>query len=420
MSPNSKDEALLSQAVENTGTLVSDGLTPTAALTKVAEDLRLPPGFIKIASDIYNQGVQLDLFQRGKTATDKLLPIDLVNVDQVMGNIYGTKKVANDKPASVIVAHDAFAPLPATRKAAGDVPDWFFDSYDEGTTRKTAADTPAAEPLPNYRETMRKLAGERESFEQTRVDIELTRDDAATCISKVASFFTEPGTTRLSLGDFERVCGHAFPDLDLEPVYSLVTERNPREKRAGDNRIVTGRVDLSQSPFTWISELRSAVTKLKTADDSAKQSKIRILKLEEEAGLNKTGGINDIGTIGLGTALGQSIMGKGDDNEEAKSIYSDLIDPQHTANLNSIKAKAVLSHVINDPDDPIRDSSLQTIVHKYNDIAQVAPHLARTPATLKPLLRRALQAAPQPFELQEIAGLERTLNPPSTRKSDVE
>jgi len=391
----SADEQKLVRAVDRIGYHVDADCHPTDALVKTAQELDLQPGFIRVAGSIYNSGAQVDQFQRGKTAADKLASMPLADIDKAIDHVYG-EKPKSTPAARVKVASDAFAPLQLHVDPLPEVPAVFF--------QKAASDVekPAERPFFGI---MKKLAADRETVERLNVDIESSRETALLNMRKLANYFKMPQHSRLSLADVEAVCKHVHADFDMDGLFTDIGLEHT-DKRASDHHVVTGRINLNSAPFTYVKELIADVDRVKTAIDQVEQAKIRILDFEKQAGLG------DIGNIGIGTALGQSIMGKPSDGSQVQSLYDDLNDPNHTQDLNSIRSKAVLSHVINDPDDPIRDVPLHKIVQKTNDIAAVAPHIARMPGALKPLLRRALQSAPQPFELQEMSNLERTISPP--------
>jgi hypothetical protein len=69
----------------------------------------------------------------------------------------------------------------------------------------------------------------------------------------------------------------------------------------------------------------------------------------------------------------------------------------------------MLQGMMTDPDDPVSGHDPDQVLNAYNEIAQLAPHLAEQPAALRPALARRLQGGVQPFETKELADTEKSI-----------
>lgn len=124
-------------------------------------------------------------------------------------------------------------------------------------------------------------------------------------------------------------------------------------------------------------------------------------------------------TIGgmVGSGLGEAISPDSDASIRAEAV-SDLFDPEHEAELTSIKTQAMMSDFMsNDP--VIATYDPDEVTDAYNQIVQMAPRAAQQPAVMRGLLRKMLQQqdALEPFEADQVAKIEKTMKdiaePPS-------
>jgi hypothetical protein len=89
--------------------------------------------------------------------------------------------------------------------------------------------------------------------------------------------------------------------------------------------------------------------------------------------------------------------------------WTDLEDPHHQNELRKIRTHAMLHGMLTDPEDPISGHDPDKVLRAYNEISQMSPRLADHPAALRPLLRRRLEAHPEPFEAKEQTEIEKGL-----------
>ena len=110
----------------------------------------------------------------------------------------------------------------------------------------------------------------------------------------------------------------------------------------------------------------------------------------------------------LGTMLGRTVgtvpQPKDDMVEDA---WMDLEDPEHQNELRRIRAHALLTQLLTDPDEPISAHPPEKVMNAYNEIAQATPRVAENIATLRPILRKRLEGHPETFETREMIDLEK-------------
>lgn len=116
----------------------------------------------------------------------------------------------------------------------------------------------------------------------------------------------------------------------------------------------------------------------------------------------------------LDAALGQ-MLAKGvgsfpkSKDDLVTDAWTDLEDPHHHNELRKIRTHAMLHQMMTDPEDPISGHDHDRVLRAYNEISQMSPRLADHPAALRPLLRRRLEAHPEPFEAKEQTEIEKGL-----------
>ncbi len=410
------DEQMLQEATERLGDLVAGGQHPTQALAKVASDLRLLPGRTRIVGSIFNNAQQLAAVKQGKTAADKFGEVDLADIDAAIGEVYQTKRasapVAAPNPSAFLPPVSYVAAPPALlRKMAEDRPeneDGGFTDNDEGP--EVLDETPKPGGTDDFFPVLAEIGKARQKRDELSAKKAEAADLMVDAYNRLVGYFAQPATTRMSMASFTKVAQAYYGDR-AQAVLPFLHGKYPNEKHASDDEVLPP-ISRRLMPLTALDEY---FVRLKQAYDAGREHQdlhIRICGMEEKIGLTKSAGLlPDMGAT-LSTAMGVS-MGAGGKPEKSDvpGLFDDLTDPQQAKKMNQMKASSTLAHILSDPDDPITGHDLPTIVAKANEIASLAPHLARNPAALKPVLRRWLQNNTQPFELQELSNLERAVSP---------
>jgi hypothetical protein len=115
-----------------------------------------------------------------------------------------------------------------------------------------------------------------------------------------------------------------------------------------------------------------------------------------------------VGAVAAGQ-LKQMFMAKPEDQIQREAL-SEIIDPEHEAELTKIKTQAMLSEFMA-ADPVISTYDSDEIAAAYNQITQLTPRAAMQPAIMRGLLRRYLQQqdALEPHEAGQLADVEMKL-----------
>lgn len=113
---------------------------------------------------------------------------------------------------------------------------------------------------------------------------------------------------------------------------------------------------------------------------------------------------------GIGAGMSRTVgsMGKTKD-DLVNDEWMKLEDPEHDNELRKIRAHAMLTQLMTDPDDPISGHDPDSVLRAYNEIASATPRVAETAATLRPALRKRLEGHQEPFEAKELLDIEKGL-----------
>ena len=111
-------------------------------------------------------------------------------------------------------------------------------------------------------------------------------------------------------------------------------------------------------------------------------------------------------------AAGQlkKVFGTKTEDQIEQEALTDLMDPEHEAELVKIKTQAMLSEFMS-TDPVISTYDPDELAAAYNQVVQLTPRAARQPAVMRGLLRRFLQQqdALEPHEAGQLADMEMKL-----------
>lgn len=449
--PDDKDEARLIAAVKRAAALVADGgLTPDAAIEKVARDEKFGPGMINVLCQGYNTGRQLEQMRDSKTATDKFAGFALANPAAVIARVFagnpGATKEAYDAPPSAVLARRQAEKdgrrTGLTKAASGPVALVDAKPGPVGTP-----DAGAAQKRAYARHERAKRA-----FEEARRLASKAEDDLRSHVGKLASDLV--GGPPLAV--VEAVCRNRYGDA-VTPLFDLVgaLPQFRREKRAGDDlAVIREEVDFRRAPYKTVEACvlaAQSVARTRLCRDQSYQEAVKAAEacgLPFPAGLAATSGgakasrrqpssapakeaaskeaedgadaapdrsllkegflTSPAFGIAAGNAIGKIV---GDVPKTKADMIEDqwleLEDPAHHNELRKVRAHAMLNSMMTDPDDPISGFEPDQVVTAFNEISQLAPRVAEQPAVMRPLLQRRLQGNVQPFEAKEIADIEK-------------
>lgn len=418
------DEERLLAATKTAADLVErDGLSPDAAIEKVARAEQFGPGAIEMLCYAHNTGRQLAQFNKAAGVLDKLAEFPLADPAKVVAAVYPTTKTAAAPPPPTGRHLDYLMP-----------PTWAARAAPPGL-EKAALDLPPAAkaepPPPDAGLAMRRRYGEYEraklAHDQARQAALVAEDEVRAKVAAVVTYFRQPG--RLPFDTVEKTAT-ALYGPDATALLDLVHARTrSKEKRAADtpNAVVRDAVSVGAPVFRDIAAAIGATQTFLAKRAAAETTRAAYERHKEgvtgpfAAGrsgatapgrpttVEKTALINSpaFGAF-LGNSVGR-IVGDGpkEKNELIEDEWLDLEAPEHQNELRKIKAHAMLNGMLTDPDSPVSGHDPDDVIAAYNEISQLAPRVAEQPAAVRPILARKLQGNVQPFEAKEVTDIEK-------------
>jgi hypothetical protein len=406
---------------------VEGGCTPTEALAKVAAAHELTPGRIRAVSAAYNTGRQLAQMRANKTAQDKFATFPLADAEQVVAERFaGETKTA------------AWTSDPDYQRP----PTW-LPSLRPAPMVKTAAAEAAPPPaLPTDPELALRRAFH--GADRAKQAAATARQEAANLehqlhakIHDLTRYFQKSAYDRLAFATVEHAV-RVYMGKTAEALLDLVYGRGRlTEKRAGARLPMLGApLNMDTAPFTLVRDCVRLGERTLAAQAAAKTAQARADAALQEAfapfapaptSLAPSSGYGTLGNDdsllskralfsgpAVGAAAGGMLArGLGAVPKPKSELIEDEIlkldDPGHLNELRKIRVNAMLQGMMTDPDDPVSGHDPDQVLNAYNEIAQLAPHLAEQPAALRPALARRLQGGVQPFETKELADTEKSI-----------
>jgi len=428
------DEQKLLDGVKQAVDLVdNEGLSPNAALHKIALELDYSPGFLKAACNAFNNGRQLAQWKANDSVLDKLASFPLANYETVHDQIWGSSQ---EKVASA----SSFQPT--------------FSSYDEqfrqslldmdiSSTEKVASEQTHAFVDEYESEKRVKLAYNRMEFqkrqtEAARRDKVAAEDQLWYKMHLLESYFKKFAYDRLPFAQVEHAAA-TYYGTPGKALMGCMANKFPQEKRASDHSKTWSGfhqpVDRNAAPYSLISDCIKQAQVLNAMSDFLVEESVKLAAAQEEyysftrlrspshnssqstltpsliadpeKKANLLGGAAGGAAFGLGRTFADSLA-----ESSAKRLENqvqDLEDPDHLNELRKIKAQTVLTQMMSDPESPLSEQDPDQIIQAYNDLIQLTPRLADQPAALAPLLNRRMVGNTEPFEVAEALKLEEGL-----------
>lgn len=430
-------ENQLIEAVKRAVDMVdSQGLTPTAAIEKVAREERWGAPMIRFASHAYNTGRQTAQRQVGDSVLDKFAEFPLADADRVIAAVF---------PDSVKSA--AQIELETSVSAEYDLPPQWLDGQridklrKTASTEKVASDAPTESQLDSgerMKHAYSRHLDEKRAAEEARYQVSAANDRVLAALGQLGDYFKKSAFDRLALADVEHAAVSHYGTTG-QRLFDYVAQRNrSKEARAADTQPSLIPINLDAAPFTLVKACvdaakdlgvkkaahQTAVGKMKKqADDLvpfeyASPAPARPFSLIDEPGPQKRASM--FGGV-LGGTLADKTKGVLDETlsdqpakDEVNSQWMELSDPNHENELRKIRTQALIAELMND--DVIGGYDPQQVVNAYNEISQMAPEASQQPLAVRSLLRRHLQGNVEPFEAQQVADIEKAMRPPTANK----
>jgi hypothetical protein len=462
---NEKEENRLIEATTKTASLVDSGMTPDAALEKVASDFGLGSGAIRLVGQAYNNGQQLGRWRSGGSILEKMASFPLCNPEAVVGRRLPAEKTAADQ-ISVDYARPP-QPLPASKPMV-----------------KAAAAPVKAAPKPTPKPTP---AQEKIAADENRRRANAAADSVRGCVADLVSYFRKAASDRVPFGDIEVAAAAYYGDAGVSLLDLVYRTGNLREKR-GEARPLSSPIDRTSGPLAAVGraiEMANLAASLRPQEKTAAAPTVpaeppaaagpwnnkaaalfgvekrafgfgtevaaiaagdilahkathgpgedtdpfgdvteldRELQAIREQSKRAIGYRRGLGAVKraflnapvvgatVGSMLGRTVGSMPKTRDDlVDDAYADLDSPDHQNELRKIRSHAMLNGLLTDPDDPISGHDPAKVLSAFNDIAAATPRLADNVALLRPLLRKRLEGHTEPFETKEMLDIEKGL-----------
>lgn len=437
-------EQKLIQAIENAATYVNAGLEPNAAIIKSAAEHQIPAGHVTLMVHAYNTGRTNKQREQGDDTYEKAADFKLADAAIVLEKLYPTqvKTSAEIRQQAIVSTEYGVSPLgflnrrrAELAKQAAAAQTFVFE--------KSYVPPPADGQAAVLQAHVKRVTEKRAAEELRRQHVQAEQQSIA-AMDKLAEYFRVPGN--MSFNDALREVGlrlgtpgtsvlekisAVYPQFKKQAatnrdyfgndvVYDLVsnvlqsvatlvdTQRNlPVIKVAAAQQLkpepVTG--SILHDPATAELTLKSAA---RTPDNSWTKTTSKVLgrtifgdskapktKLEDSIKafgdpIKTTGDmLSDSKSTGgvFSGALGFDV----DPDKEKLKAYQNITTPEHELELKNIRAQSTLHDMLtNDP--VISGYDATEVANVFNEIATAAPNIVDSPAILRAMLRKRLEA----------------------------
>lgn len=388
------DEQKLLKAAEEISDLVaSEGITPTAAVVKVANRYGMGPDTVRLLSRTYNVGAVTHQRQNNSDILRKQAAIPLADGEEAVQRLLHSEKVAQQTSSGVSSMYSrppSFrlqTPAAQLHKVASAVNTQPPDEQGDLDARKRVQAKLAA-------------AGRLEALRDAELNVQ---QQVSEQLDKLATYFNQehyPGD--LQPQDILDAATAKFGRLGQLAVKTAMDRAGcaPRQMREPRHKSAKARPVLWQAaPYSIVSALvaglKQAQQLAKSAHEAAEQCKAASLfgvAMMTDAAKRLTSDL---------TPSRDSLV---------RGALKGLDSPAHNDELRSIQSQAILQDFLLN-DDVISGYDPQEVMSAYNEIASMAPRTATQPAAMRAALRKRLtQGDLQSFETRELADIESSLS----------
>jgi hypothetical protein len=433
-------EASILSAVTDVCGHVDDGLSPTAALRKVAEASDFPPDMIRLIAIGYNTGAANHQRETQKTAMLKFAAVPLADADSVVSELYPSQVKSAAEAYNSTAVSDEYSRAPRGRKITNRISEKVASDR-EDLFRRTIKKPEAYRPEDlRAKHAFEGLQRRKQQLEIMRGKVSHARDQFLTALDKFASemhkavffktanmaevnflaeqLFGQPGKLAVKMA-YDHFGGKKIPDpvpnktpadLTQEPLRSLSLAV---EKGAAYSRLDE---EYRRAQEKASRESLDSVREFFTPPERPVGSSILASRQRKEAEAQKKNAEKQAsGLVGMLIAsnAAKNLMSDAAKPPETSSLVNkyteELGDPQHENELRAIQAETMLQDFINN-DEVLSGYQPDRILTAYNELSQLSPRAANQPAVMRPLLRKYMAAGGlEPFESREMADIEKTM-----------
>jgi len=433
-----REEALVEGVKRAVDLVDNQGLTPDAAIEKVARSNKWGEGMIRFASHAYNTGRQTAQRETNTSILDKFAEFPLADPAKVIEAIYPSSvKSAADLQQETGVSSDYIAP-----------PAWLGRRRKVASMEKAAAadDLLARQPRPEpYQPDPRvKMAKTHSQYVELQKEAEEARHQAAVAhesligsMGRLAEYFKKQARDRYPFHVVEHAVQTYYPESAGTLMDFAYKRSRLKEARAKDTKLPHVAIDHDAAPFNLIKECidqggrvvrlrehhkeaQDAVARFKEGElapfvaappaspEEVKTASSRYLIDEEPAPAKEAGFMSSVAGSSVADrtkSILDRAMSDAPVQEANYATLEELSDPSHEAELRKIRAQSLLSEMMDD--EVIGGYRPEQVLQAYNEISQLSPRGAMQPLIARSLLRRHLQGNMEPFEAKEITDIEK-------------
>lgn len=379
---NSRDEADLIGAVEQSIVLANGGLHPNDAITKVASDKKYGPDKVRRMTEAFNKSKSVHVL---KTAAgdDRAKPFPIADVSEILSRIY----MPQEKSAAVVA----------------EIPKGSFVDFDFNAMQKTASAAPEKRlsvPDREFAERVAKTAALAQQQiaagieEQLRMKVQEYKYAFDTALDDLCEHLAPLSDFKLRKAAQMIVNRHQTTGNDLLKIAASRINREIPDMQKTANTVVFP----TKEPFLSVSRLYDAANRMaaaelaydefrKTAADLPSMATGAIASMIASAGLNPTRAANALAA------------------QPPKSIEEGLDAPYYNKTKGNDAKRAFLLLALYDKD--LKQYPMAQLREAYNAAVQMAPDAYRNPVVLKNMMLRNVQTSDvkDPFEMQQELGI---------------
>lgn len=424
------EERLRQGAEQMVDRIEQDGLAPTAALVKTAQDLSLPAGHVELLCRIYNIGAAETHRKQAQDLSEKLASFPLADAGLALEELYPAKvpSPAAVKEASALSGdYDRPPPLHPSRRNP-------FAEVDLQAAWRKLDKRAAPEPPPAYRphsasdQALYRCQDLERACRESRSLALYEREKTAQALGRLCDYFQTSGAVRIDL--VKEAARHHLGEEAFELLCRLGKVRPSLKSAAVQSR--WSRVDVDSlrpeaKPLSLVKAAAQCAARALEAHASAQGHEQALLN-ESSALLNphlshsygvlgpslrKAAGIGDFIETALGSTMGMEIAkrlpGGRDVANQQEAVYKKLTDPDQEAELRNARLTATVSRLHSS--DPILSGyPLEQITHVANGIGQISPRALESEELLRSLMRKHVQqGSMDPYEIDTLLKIEKGL-----------
>jgi hypothetical protein len=424
------DEMRLDKVMERTCTLVEDGMDPSEALAKAANERSLPAGHLPLAVNLYNIGRTELQYQQADSVLDRAASFPIADLTKVAELAFPEKpETPADQLRKSAISNEYAAP-PNVVLASLRTPVQVKQAAAKPVVKAAPPATPPALP--------RKLA----ALKGQVVDARIRFNHGVSKFAKALLTVDAPPPQAV-LENSELLFGK-----NGKAIVELVFKHQP--VKSGSTHLGSSlHATTDISPYRELAEALGCAEKwadltsqLEQAEkQAADQSREYRQKLWDEnsssnlgigagpvpdwypsrsgpptavlepkqAGLG-LGLLAGVAGTEMGHGMAQKLPGGKPTAKLQESFLNKLTDPAHESMLLTMRAQALLTNLLAN-DEVIRGYPVADVTRHYNELSQSAPRLSELEAPVRTLLRKRLQqGAWDPYEMDSVLKMEGNLH----------